>query len=125
MGCGVVAVLSGLSSYIIAFSTNAYASKPYDSLSSFLIYTLWFIVTPLLATIGSYLYLVKRKRLGIVLMVISTVLASLELSGLCYVILLSWYYPTWLAIVSLAPIVMTLLTMALATVIAVRQNFHQ
>ena len=72
------------------------------------------IILPLLTLTGSYIHAVKREGLGLTMLAVSGLLSFLIFLLQTLVVLGSWYYPVWLALVNLAPSMLAMMTMCVA-----------
>jgi hypothetical protein len=123
LGCGVITMLLGLLHFVVVFTADFYTAKPKDRMSSVVgTFILVDVLFPALILTGAFLHAVKQNIAGIVLLGIGSTLAFCYCLLIGFVIIASWYYPTHLALITLAPSAMALVTTFLAAVLPTRQD---
>src|ERR1051326_6405694 len=106
--CGLITLLCGAVVITVSFGTNAYAAKPTSNPLDFLSVILISAFITALVAFGSYAHAIKRIVFGFYILIGCGFITLGLLFLLLIVMAGSWYYPTWLALVSLAPYLMTL-----------------
>ncbi|MCA1624674.1 MAG: hypothetical protein LC768_10415 [Acidobacteria bacterium] len=73
------------------------------------------IVFPLLVVVGSYIHTIKQRFWGFVMLSIGSLFLTLAFLSIIFIIGASWYIPNWIAILSILPSIMAIVTVLFAS----------
>jgi hypothetical protein len=104
---GIATALFGGVNCFIVLGMDSPRLRTQDYLFVLLI---WMIL-PLMVAIGSFFHVARQKAFGVVLLSIGGIFLAAAFFYIWLMVLGSWYFPLWRAIIEIMPSVMALLTM--------------